>query len=234
MEHDARHTPDEAILDADQALVEQLMAEGFVGKNWEAAGSRFSKQLHTVILAWLRTGHIFRHSAAKGRGLRPPPFPLSDEERADLTRECVSRGLNLFRTKSLAGDGWNRAFGKTLASYLVDDCLFEFSNLWRSWSYSVDGSQRSIATDRLAEELPGIPEHMRYTASHEAAVVDRIYAQQMLARFPDELQVALQLMAEGFSQQEAAAVLGITRATQEGRLRRSRARLLGNEKEAGG
>lgn len=123
---------------ADDTFYSSIVAAGFEGSDYELLILDLLAYALPTLLSWLRRGTIFGQSKQRGR---PVLFDERDLEelrgdrdlRIELAYEIIAEAIKLFRTKGLAGTGWNVDGGAALTTYFVGACLAVFPVVWRRW-----------------------------------------------------------------------------------------------------
>lgn len=217
-------------VDGDQALFEQLHAVGFSGPTWHTATRHIAAYCLEVVTAWLQTKMIFRKCAEKGYRLPRSSLRLHPAEISDLAADTVTAALNAFRTRALAGKGWRHDGGKSLTSWITDDCIFAFPNVWRSWLSRVQPAQRAEALEILVSQWP---DDLNLEPSPEDIAMARCEGDLALVFARPVLKRAVHLLSLGYTQAETCEILGegLTPRALEGQLHRLRRRL-SEQKEA--
>jgi hypothetical protein len=218
-------------LQSDAVLFEQLLATRFTGPAWRTAAQSIGSYCLEVMRAWLHTKEVFAQCAEKGFQLPRASLPLNATEISDLAADTVTDALNNFRLRALAGKGWRPDGGRSLASWVMGDCVFAFPNVWRRWLSRCSAGTRVEAQELLVAHWPDASRWV--TGSTEDLIVRRDEAQQALTLAGPRLRKAIVLLALGYSQAETCEILGdaLTPRALEGHLYRFR-RQLQTRKEA--
>lgn len=209
---------------ADQEVVAILAEQQFAGRAWdEGLAPDLAHYGISVLRVWIATGMIFTHCRERNLQLAPWIQPPSREEINDLARMTVAYALKTFRQRALIGKGWDVAGGASLASWFIGCCIFAFPNLWRERNRSHERELKFEAAMRTAVESAIRTGVLKQEAPDPATVVAvREQAQQALAELGEDERRIVALMAEGYSRDEIAELLGIGVRAMEGRLYRSR------------
>jgi DNA-directed RNA polymerase specialized sigma24 family protein len=207
-------------LAADARLVELLRDSGFQGPLWEKFRTHLASYGCSVLRGWVESGQIFKECASHGLSISPRAWPPTSEEADDLVTMTVAKALARFQTRTLAQ--WNPEGGRSLATWFVGSCLFDFPNVWRSWQRTLHPCRREVSVDpcRLGE----MPEA---TILIVEGPEETVLAERLLACMPEkeDRQIIL-LTLHGYLQKEIAEILHIRSARAvEGRLRRLRQNL---------
>lgn len=214
--------------EADQELIAALARDGFTGPAQETFEAELAAYAYPVMMAWTRTGEIIRRCRERGRpiGIADTGAGWSRDDRCELSTETVARALDFFRDKILIPGAWDPARGATIKTYFVGACLFQFPNVYQRWATE----RRNWKCECLLDH-PGDPAGILDLAGDSGAD-ERIQAREELdlvlaeldEKFPGLRRVA-ELRAQGYSDAEAARLLGMSPRAVEGqwyRFRKSR------------
>jgi DNA-directed RNA polymerase specialized sigma24 family protein len=206
---------------ADAALISRLQWQSFEGPEWEVFATELARYGFAVLRGWLRKGTIFEKVRARGPGgLPPPPSDALDDDAIDeLAADTVVIALNKFR-KVLMEHRWDHARGATLKTFFIGQCLWRFSNVYRSW----EAREREYRRHHLAvpSELLDRP----YDHVEAAALVRMDAATSLRAEVADDrTRRVLLLTSLGCKQREIAKELGLTEKAVEAVLYRHRKRI---------
>ena len=174
----------------------------------------------------MRRGLIYKHCADRGR-----PVGATDTERAELAAdpdqceelamETAAVSLTFFRTRVLLRQRWDVTAGATIATYFVGACLLQFPTVFRRWRRERqrwrDGLAREALDQGASRGLGGDPGQ-----DPQDVVVGTTTVMDELNRTPAELRNAVALVLDGHTFIEAAAMLGTTPRSIEGRVYRYR------------
>ncbi|MFF0145710.1 hypothetical protein ATK36_1158 [Amycolatopsis sulphurea] len=210
--------------EGDAALFEQLRVAGFSGPSWRLATREIAAYCQTVVGAWVETREIFRRCRRRGYVLRHQSLILGRPEIRDLVTDTVVDGLNMFRRRAMAGKGWRPGGGTSLASWVTDDCVEVFPNVWRRFLTATEPCRRLEAQALLTELEVLRPTAERSAEDRHLAVVA---GADLLQHVKPAVRQAIELLALGYSQREACEIVGcaLTPRALEGQLRRLRLRL---------
>lgn len=222
--HDDAESP--ARLEADRKLRDALKEAGYTGPAYavfEAELAAYGRQLMTPLIA---TGLIFVRCREDGYFLLALPIPAEDRE--DLVQETVEKGLASFKRNGLERGRWKPEKGRSLKSYFTHTLFGQFSNIWK----------KRIKDQRDQAELwgPSLDELPSNTRLPDADPAD-IYARRDEVRHRlagighERTRVALVMTELGYTQDEIAEVLRVTRRAVEGYMRRHRRRMPGSGNE---
>jgi DNA-directed RNA polymerase specialized sigma24 family protein len=124
-----------AVLESDKELVLRLMLRGYEGPEWERFASALAEYALQVLQAWIASGEIFVQCARKGFGaLSSTHRVITRREIEDLATDTVVIAIDAFRRKVLIPARWDPTKGASLKTFFVGQCVFQFPNLYRSWS----------------------------------------------------------------------------------------------------
>ena len=183
---------------------------------FEAELAAYGRQVMTVLIV---TGLIFVRCEEDGYFLLALPIPADDRE--DLAQETVEKALASFKRNGLERGGWQPEKGRSLRGYFTHTLFGQFSNIWK----------KRVRDQQAQAELcgPSLDELPSGTRSPGADPAD-IYAQRDEVRRGlagidhDRTRVTLVMTEPGYTQDEIAEALGVTRRAVEGYLRRYRRR----------
>jgi hypothetical protein len=179
------------------------------------------------MMAWTRTGEIVKKSARSGRPVIIPSGGLgwSREDRSELSSETVARAVDFFREKVLRAGAWDHTRGATIKTYFVGACLFQFPNVYQLWQSERRrwGSLPIVSIDD--PDIPGLLYQVPGADDTEYRVIARHQLQQVMAelgdKYPDLHQV-VEMWLDGYTDSQAAGLLGVTPRTIEGQWHRFR------------
>jgi DNA-directed RNA polymerase specialized sigma24 family protein len=195
--------------------------------------------------AMIRDGRMF--AAAQRRGRSAGEDPTCDWDRHDLddlTVPTVNLGLKYFAARGL--HRWSPERGTALRSWFIGGCALYFADVYRPWQKARSERQQhqsaplsviAVAAAPGAGETSGLSGAVgavrtgwgRRAAFNdpEELVIQRAIADEALASVGDSLnQQIICMVADGDTQQEIAAELGLSERAVEGRLRRIRQRVI--------
>jgi DNA-directed RNA polymerase specialized sigma24 family protein len=207
---------------ADSRLVEYLRDRGFQGPAQDRLEAALAAYGYPVMMAWTRTGEIFKKVAEKGRPLAilgsGPGWSYDD--RAELSAETVAHALVFFRTQILQAGRWDPGRGATIKTYFIGTCLHQFPNVYVRWD-----RERRRWHDNVLMMLddPDDPAGVRTVPGFDDpadTVLGALQREQILAELAARdpvLRRAVLLRHNGFSDVEAAKLLGLTPRALEGR-----------------
>jgi DNA-directed RNA polymerase specialized sigma24 family protein len=214
-----------ARLEADRKLRDALRDAGYTGPAYavfEAELAAYGRQVMTVLIA---TGLIFVRCEEDGYPLLALPIPADDRE--DLAQETVEKALASFKRNGLERGVWQPEKGRSLKGYFTHTLFGQFSNIWKK---RVRDQQ-----DQAEHCGPSLHELPSGTRSPDADPAD-ICAQRdevrrgLVGIGHERTRVALAMTELGYTQDEIAEVLGVTRRAVEGYMRRYRRKANGGNR----
>jgi DNA-directed RNA polymerase specialized sigma24 family protein len=207
---------------ADSRLVEYLRDRRFQGPAQDRLEAALAAYGYSVMMAWTRTGEIFKKVAEKGRpvAILGSGAGWSYDDRAELSAETVAHALVFFRTQILQAGRWDPGRGATIKTYFIGACLHQFPNVYMRWD-----RERRRWHDNVLMMLddPDDPVGLREVPGHDDpadTVLGGLQRDQILAELAVRdpvLRRAVLLRHNGFSDAEAAKLLGLTSRALEGR-----------------
>ncbi|MEV2235342.1 hypothetical protein AB0H69_43240 [Streptomyces phaeochromogenes] len=230
---DARRSAGRA---ADARLVDILRADNFQGPHYEKVITRLMEYGWLTINKWTGTGEIFGHAHRAGRPvpthMTPPNW--DGDARFEVVTETVIAGLDVFLEHGLIRGKWSPDGGASLATYFVGASVRSFRTVYTRWFRDAQVAQAELGLPSI--DLDGAPSarempDLRATdPCNAAATHDEI--QRVLPHITGtQVRRGLALRALGYTQQQAAAEVGLTEKALEGRIGRIRARLQSNPPE---
>ncbi len=221
-----------ARLVADTELMLRLSVEGFEGDSWRQVSRALVEYGYTVMRAWVVTGQVFGKLKQRHRQVpEPPPGGIPRDEALVLASDCVADAIVHFRDKVLKRGQWDSAKGASLTTFFIGNCLlFQFPNLYRKWRSEQSAGHRTTSLSRFDSELDE-------TRLHESTVDDpaelvagaessRRRVAELIEPLHDKTNEAIMLLvAENYSIDEIAEILGLDYGVVESRLYRARQRL---------
>ncbi|XVV39241.1 hypothetical protein ACQPXT_40045 [Streptomyces sp. CA-100214] len=224
---------------ADARLVDILRADNFQGPRYEKAIIPLMEYGWLTINKWTGTGEIFDHSRRAGRPV-PEHMILRNwdaDARCEVATDTVIAGLALFRQHGLIRGKWDPDGGASLTTYFVGACVRSFSAVYLRWSRSAQTTQAKLMlpstdADGLLRDRD-IPDPHAIDPSYAAATHDQI--ERILPSIKGtKLGKGLALRALGYTQRQAATLVGLTEKALEGRTGRFRPHSLPNLAERPG
>lgn len=213
----------------DVERVEEMRAADFTGARYEEFADDACVYAVKFLNARLKTGEIVLVCAA---GNVPVPFTEEDlatfarskADREDLAYMTVAEAFRRFTEHALRRGEWDPRRGAALNTYFVGLCVRMLRDVYRTWQ----GKHRSRVAehDRVLD-----PDDVALALTPAGAAVDERtldLADAVLALAEHEkgmhTRVMVLMTVEGYTQDEIADRLGLTRKQVEGRLRRFRER----------
>jgi DNA-directed RNA polymerase specialized sigma24 family protein len=222
-----------ARLEADQRLVNRLRQDGFAGPLYERAAAGLMDYSWRTISKWISTGEIFARSAYAGRPIpenkRTTTWSLDD--RCEIATDTVIDGLCLFREHGLVRGKWTPLGGASLTTYSVGAALRSFRPVYSRWHRSRRQRHAEMVSitgrDGPDDPLMEIPDQKATDPYQAAATYDE--AIRIMRRIDDpQVRQGLLLRAQGYTQREAAAHLGLTEKALERKTSRARTKIARN------
>lgn len=210
---------------ADHQIITELKDRNFEGPIYEYFTAELAAYALAVLMAWMRTGEIFRKCREKGR-----PVPLTEiwrwdrDDRLGLAHLTVAKALTIFRDRILVPGVWDPRRGATIKTYFVGACLLQFGNFFaectkerRKWGVpapldAADDAYTDPITDSPSERDPAT-----IAIRH-----DRI--RRAVNEMPTDLSKVAAMLYEGYTYEDAAAKIGTNAEALGARLRRFRNR----------
>jgi DNA-directed RNA polymerase specialized sigma24 family protein len=214
---------------AERALVDELMAARFTGPMFDVTVNELAAYGIATLMAWMRTGEIFRQCLTRGRPLASADRSTaqwSRDDRLEIAIETTARALHYFIDEVLKPDRWNHRRGATLRTYFVGACLLQFPNIYELWM----NEQKRWGVVELAEpdtEETGEPGGGDRAWSDPTAdeVIRRQQVNEILAGITDaRTRKAAQMVMLGYEYADAGAQVGLSADAVGGRLYRLRGR----------
>ncbi|MFD5475572.1 hypothetical protein [Streptomyces sp. NPDC127105] len=214
----------------DARIVDLLRADNFQGPRYEKTTTRLMEYGWLTINKWTGTGEIFVQARRVGR-----PVPLhmtapgwNADDRAEVATDTVIAGLDLFLEHGLIRGKWTPDGGASLTTYFVGACIRSFHRVYDRWFRGMQMGQaeldRSVADHDGASADREIPDQRATDPFYAAATHEEI--KRILPYITDtKVRRGLALRALGYTQQQAAAEVGLTEKALEGRIGRLRARI---------
>ncbi|MFD8614651.1 hypothetical protein [Streptomyces sp. NPDC059631] len=221
--------PRAARLQADARIVDILRADDFQGPRYQKVTTRLMDYGWRTVSKWTASGEIFDHASRAGRPvtahMTTPDWNADD--RAEVATDTVIAGLDLFHEHGLVRGRWNPAGGASLSTYFVGASIRSFRTVYTRWFRVRQIGQLELALPTADEESAAreIPDQRATDPFYAAATHEEI--KRILPYITDtKVRKGLALRAQGYTQQQAAAEVGLTEKALEGRIGRLRARIL--------
>ncbi|MEU8606290.1 hypothetical protein [Streptomyces parvulus] len=216
---------------AEARVVDVLRADNFQGPRYEKTTTRLMDYGWRTINKWTASGEIFTHARRAGRPV-PAHMTAPDwdgDDRSEVATDTVVAGLDLFLEHGLIRGKWNPDGGASLTTYFVGASIRSFRTVHIRW---FRGMQLGQAELHLPSNDPDgatgdrdIPDQRATDPFYAAATHDEI--KRILPYITDTtVRRGLALRALGYTQQQAAAEVGLTEKALEGRIGRLRARIV--------
>jgi hypothetical protein len=204
-------------LTADRELVDRIMWEGYRGPAWERLRTALAEYGLVVLSGWIFSGRIFVECRRKGFGAVGRRRRVDREEASEMAGETVATTLVFFRDRVLVRGRWDVTRGATLNTYFIGACIRHFPNVYsRS-----DGREllRFLVDDDEEDPVGAFVDPSPFSRPDR-----RVELVSAVDAIPDStVREVLLYEAEGYTQDEAAHRMKVTRWSIEGRLRRYRA-----------
>jgi DNA-directed RNA polymerase specialized sigma24 family protein len=133
--------------------------------------------------------------------------------------------VDFFREKVLRAGAWDPTRGATIKTYFMGACLFQFPNVYQSWQAECRrwDSLPVVSIDDL--DIPELLYQVPGTDDTENRVIARDQLQRVMAelrdKYPDLHQI-VEMWMDGYTDAQAAGLLGVTPRTIEGKWHRFR------------
>jgi DNA-directed RNA polymerase specialized sigma24 family protein len=218
-------------LQADEELLLALQLNKFSGPAWDRFRRELARYGLGVLTSWIQRGAIYaKVQALTGFTLGRPLDGWPDRQTAeDLATDTVVEALNYFRDRVLKTSQWQSSGGASLGTFFIGQCLFRFSNIYRS-ALRAEIDRINAAVKPMAE-LP--EDEFEAIKGIEETVVARDHVAEALARVTTpRAREAIFLSAVGFTQEEIANRLGLSNARQIENMIAYQHRLLSQQKRA--
>ncbi|MGW1170613.1 hypothetical protein [Streptomyces sp. NPDC002550] len=218
-----------ARLQADARIVDILRADDFHGPRYQTVTARLMDYGWRTVSKWTVSGEIFEHARKAGRPV-PAYMTTPDwnaDDRVEVATDTVIAGLDLFHEHGLVRGKWAPTGGASLSTYFVGASIRSFRTVYTRWFRvrQMGQSELDLPTADNESAAREIPDQRATDPFYAAATHDEI--KRILPYITDtKVRKGLALRAQGYTQQQAAAAVGLTEKALEGRIGRLRARLL--------
>ncbi|WP_162183759.1 hypothetical protein [Nocardia rhamnosiphila] len=204
--------PADSSSDAVEVEIFDLAAQvGFQGPVWLTLAERLARYGLAVLVPWIRSGRIFAVAAQKHLYLNPT---ATERETAasvwasdDMAKIAVADALRRFQDKSIAGSGWRRDGGASLAAFFIGGCVLTFVEEFRRRRNDGEfGVHRR--EDRVGLEVmvtAAVPDIAQQVTNHEVLAA-------LLREFPEPDRCLIWLKASRYTHAEIAAQLDLASA----------------------
>lgn len=197
-----------ARLEGDKELVLQLMLHGYTGETWRTFSCALVEYGLQVMRAWIGTGRIFEQCKRKGRGVLPTTNgPRGEDEVMELAGMVVTVALNAFRDKVLVPGKWDPSRGASLKTFFIGQCVLRFPNEYRGWKSATE----AMGLDVFAE-------HIVQARASSATMAE--LREAWSATPPDDVGKMRAMIEMGYSQEEVAELVGVTKRSVDSKLYR--------------
>jgi hypothetical protein len=204
---------------ADLEIRHELALAGFNGPVWDRYAFELARYGYAVMMAWLKTGEMFKQCDAKGCSLGSPPPEWGIDDQAGLANETVAVALNSFKQHAPIGGKWIPSGGVTLKTYFIGGCILAFPNIYRKWSAD------RAALQRLTSIEHDIVDRLNPPLDPSEMAVTQIHIQEGFNNIPDDrTKSAVLLQGLGYTYAEIGEILQITSRAVDGLIRRQHKR----------
>jgi hypothetical protein len=214
-----------AQIEIDRRIVMRVRAEKFNGPNTGKLLLKAHRYAHRVTGYLIGTGQIFSECVRLGRPVKRQPGDevWTEEDRAYLTETCVDTGIfQVFLECGLKQGRWDPSRHTTLTTYAVNACTLCFPAIYQRW-------RRGRVLERSFGDLAiDLPAHLQVSHQPDPAeqAANRVDAERLLRRIPEPARTGLRLRGTlGFTQAEAAELLGLTEKQLEREIGQARKNL---------
>jgi len=208
-----RHAANLDRLAADRRLLDRLMWAQYAGRDWDLFRAALAEYALAVLGEWIFKGRIFAECKRKGRSLRRRGR-IDQSDALSLAGETVVDALRFFRTHVLIPGLWDMTRGATIRTYFIGACILHFPNVYHrsargAWLDAfLAKDDQDAAADVATDDGDSRPDR-------------HAFVMRALARMPNsETREIILGTAAGYTQQEIADKLGISRKSVETRLAR--------------
>jgi RNA polymerase sigma factor (sigma-70 family) len=208
-------------LQGDRVLLEELRAEGYVGRKYTVFATVLAKYGVAVIRGWIRQGVILAKVRERSfGGLPPEPRRRAlneDEDTAEeLANETVAIALVMFRDKVLIPGRWDPSKGASLSTFFVGQCLMQFGNVYKRWR--TEYMSRPEAVEPESDVFQGTVEDM----AHQSVIKDEARRVLSLVKDPRAREAFWLHAVNGEPFHDIARRLGMTEKAVEKMIARAR------------
>ena len=199
-------------------LLDLVVASGFEGAAWRELERRLVVRAVRNLSRSIQSGTIYGRCAGAGVALQRRSelqiHPLNEHIAAEAIDVCLHR----FITRVLPEGQWDPDRGISLEDFFLRSCLWDLANRWRWHARRLP--ERSVS---LNDELNLAISILESTSlGPEERIGLREQVEEALADMRPEDQYAFSLMANGWSREEIANELGVTRNALDARVSRAR------------
>ncbi|MHB8296096.1 MAG: sigma factor-like helix-turn-helix DNA-binding protein [Acidimicrobiales bacterium] len=200
-------------------LLDLAVEAGYAGPAWAELERRLVVCSFPDLERAITSGTIYRRCARAGvriqrRGeLQAHPYP------EDIAAEAVEDCLRRFRNTVLPGGQWDPARGVSLEDFFCICCLPDLANRWR---WHLRRLPEAIVPLNAGGEDPILMLPVEPLGDPANTVEHRGLVAQALAPMKPADRSAFVLLSAGWTPEEIARTLGITRNTFDARISRAR------------
>ena len=138
-------------LAGDIELYNRIKWAQYEGRDYEAFRDALAAYALPVLIAWCRSGRIFRECAEKGR--RVGSCEIDRDVAPDLAADTTVDALARFRDDVLIPHQWDPGRGASLRTYFVGACVLAFPNVFRQWQRGEGANVLSRAAEHDPDDL---------------------------------------------------------------------------------
>ncbi len=200
-------------------LLDAVVEAGYTGPAWAELQRRLVARAFPDLERSITGGTIYLRCARAGvrlqrrAELQTHPYP------EDIAAEAVEDCLRRFQDTVLPSGQWDPAKGVSLEDFFCLCCLPDLANRWRWHLRRLP--EATVSLD-AGEGYPVVALPVGPVGDPADTVEQRELAAQALAPMKPVDQIAFVLLAAGWTPEEIAGTLGITRNTFDARLSRAR------------
>jgi RNA polymerase sigma-70 factor (ECF subfamily) len=189
----------------DRDLHKRISAANFTGPEYDKLANELAAYGIAVVTAWLMSGEMFQLCATHHRAVGPRPITWTEHDVAGLTNETVTFALIEFRSRGLAGTGWEYSEdAASLKTYFVTGCVLAFPNVYRKW---IRAEQNWHRLHDLRETFDDIPTESVGTPDVATSVLCRQEAAAGYASLSEKERLIVHYELAGYSNTEIAELL---------------------------
>ncbi len=200
-------------------LLDLVVQAGYTGQAWAELQRRLVDRAFPDLEGAVRSGAIYLRCAHAGfkiprrTELQVRPYP--EEIAAEAVEDCLLR----FRARVLPAGEWNPDQGTSLEDFFSACCLPDVANRWR-WHLRRLPERSAVLDDGRTGELVALT--LEGGLDPADTVEQRDAISQALAPMKAHDRTAFVLLAAGWSPEEIARTLGLSRNTFDARVSRAR------------
>lgn len=132
-------------LGADIDLYNRLKFAEYHGREYEAFRKALTEYALPIMIAWSRSGEIFKRCADKRRRVGGCAIPW--EAAPDLAADTIVVALRRFKEDVLIPHRWDPGQGASLRTYFIGACILAFPNVYRKWQIGESANVLSAASE---------------------------------------------------------------------------------------